>query len=390
MSEAPSRGRSSSAAVDRAAAPPEPYSAIALVSLGLIGGSLALALRKSGYRGRIFGVSSPAAVREALDLGAIDEGFSYEALGSVASRSDLIVLAGPISVIVDQVRALGKNGAALRPGTVLTDVGSTKRAVLRAAEESLPESLRFIGGHPLAGSEQRGIRAADPFLFQNAYYVLTPAPTVPAAETTRLGGLLGQLGARVLVLSAEEHDRVAAAISHLPQVLAVSLVRFLDGLGGSREAAIRLAAGGFRDMTRIASSPYSVWRDILETNREVIEEIALRFLEETRGVLSGLSDGSIANAFEGAARTRAEIPRDSKGFIHRLWDILVVVEDRPGTIAGIAAPLAGRGININDIEVLKVREGEGGTLRLGFACEADARDAIRILGEIGYAARLRE
>lgn len=374
----------------KAAALPFPYDGIAIVSLGLIGGSMALALRRSGYRGRLLGVSGRETIREALDLGAIDGGHSYEDMAAATVRSELTILAGPISAILDHVRALGRNRGALRPGAVITDVGSTKRAVLRAAAESLPESVLFVGGHPLAGSEQRGIRASDPFLFQNAYYVLTPAPGVPAADLDRLGSLLGALGARVVILSAEEHDRVAAAISHLPQILAVSLVRFLDALGPSRETAIHLAAGGFRDMTRIASSPYAVWKDILATNRDVVEDMARRFLASAGSVIDGLGDGSIADAFEGAARTRVEIPRDSKGFMHRLWDVLVVVEDRPGTIASISAPLATRGININDIEVLKVREGEGGTLRLGFASEDDARAAIRLLAEIGYAARLRE
>jgi prephenate dehydrogenase len=367
-----------------------PYSRIAIVSLGLIGGSLALALRRSGYRGRIFGVSGPETVREALELGAIDEGHTYEAMGAATSRSELVVLAGPISAIIEHIRTLGRSREALSPGAVISDVGSTKRAILQAAAESLPENVRFVGGHPLAGSEQRGIRAADPFLFQNAYYVLTPSAGVPSEEADRLGSFLGTLGARVIFLPAEVHDRIAAAISHLPQLLAVSLVRFLDGLGACREAAVHLAAGGFRDMTRIASSPYAVWRDILDTNREVIEDVFHRFLGEARSVVEGLGDGSIAGVFEGAARTRAEIPRDTKGFIRRLWDVLVVVEDRPGTIASIAVPLAARGININDIEVLKVREGEGGTLRLGFASEKDAREAMRVLAEIGYGARLRE
>ena len=152
----------------------------------------------------------------------------------------------------------------------------------------------------------------------------------------------------------------------------------------------RLAAGGFRDMTRIASSPYPVWRDILLTNKDLISEVAGRFLECCRATAQGLEDSALQAAFEGAAKTRAEIPRDSKGFLHRLWDALVVVEDRPGTIAGIALPLAEKGINIQDIEVLKVREGEGGTLRLAFASQAIALEAIQILEEKGYKARLRE
>ena len=366
------------------------YSTISIVGLGLIGGSLALALRRSGFPGRILGVSRPETCAEASRLGAVDESFGYEEIVEAASRSDLVVLASPIGVILEHLKALGASGAKLAPGLVVTDVGSTKREINRMARESLPPRALFIGGHPLAGSEQRGLGAADPFLFQNAYYVLTPLPDVPLDAVTRLASLLGATGARVVVLSAEDHDRVAATISHLPQLLAVSLVRFLDDLGDNREHGLHLAAGGFRDMTRIASSPFSVWRDILATNKDVVSRVLDRFLDRTRRALEDLEPGALEKEFGSAAATRGEIPRDTKGFLHRLWDVLVVVEDRPGMIAEIAAPLAARGINIKDIEVLKVREGEAGTLRLAFSSQDEARAAIAELGSAGIEARLRE
>ena len=370
--------------------PSRGYSTISIVGLGLIGGSLALALRRSGFAGRILGVSRPETCAEATRLGAVDGCFGYEEIVDAASSSDLVVLASPIGVILEHLKALGAAGAKLAPGLVVTDVGSTKREILRAARESLPPRVLFIGGHPLAGSEQRGIGAADPFLFQNAYHVLTPLPDVPPDAVTRLAALLGGIGARVVVLSAEDHDRIAATISHLPQLLAVSLVRFLDDLGDNREHGLHLAAGGFRDMTRIASSPYSVWRDILATNRDVVSRVLDRFLDRTRRALEDLEPVALAKEFGSAAATRGEIPRDTKGFLHRLWDVLVVVEDRPGMIAEIAAPLAARGINIKDIEVLKVREGEAGTLRLAFSSQEEARAAIAELGSAGIEARLRE
>jgi prephenate dehydrogenase len=366
------------------------YRRVAIAGLGLIGGSLAIALRRAGHGGTFIGISSPRTLEEARGLGVVDECFTYDDLPAAAASADLIILATPISAIIAHLRALGAGRGALSPGVVITDVGSTKRAILRTAAECLPPHAFFIGGHPLAGSELRGLAAADPFLFQNAYYVLTPASGVPPPEVDRLAGFIGLTGARVVVLSAEDHDRIAAAISHLPQVLAVSLVRFLDELGPNRAHALRLAAGGFRDMTRIASSSFEVWRDILATNRDVVADMVARFLEHTRGLVGGFEEERLRAGFESAARTRAEIPRDSKGFIGRLWDVLVVVEDRPGMIAGIAGPLAEKGINIKDIEVLKVREGEGGTLRLAFQSQEEAREAILALERKGYAARLRE
>jgi prephenate dehydrogenase len=367
-----------------------PFSAITIVGLGLIGGSLALALRRSGFNGKIIGVSRQSSLREAKRLNAIDEGFSYEELPSAVRTSDLIVLTSPISTIVEHLKVLGAAEDCLKKGAIITDVGSTKRSILQAGRESLPKHTFFIGGHPLSGSERRGMAAADPFLFQNAYYVLTPDPKIPQVEVERLGTFLESTGTRVVVLSAEDHDRIAATISHLPQLLAVSLVRFLDNLGKNREHGIRLAAGGFRDMTRIASSPYSVWRDIISTNGDVIAEIMDDFLESARQAHTGLEDEKLSHNFSQAAQTRAEIPRDSKGFLHQLWDVLVVVEDRPGMIAGIANPLAEKGINIKDIEVLKVREGEAGTIRLAFESQEQANKAVNQLSDRGYTARLRE
>jgi prephenate dehydrogenase len=361
-----------------------------IVGMGLIGGSLALALRGAGYAGRILGVSRQGSLDEATRLGAIDDGAPYEELAAAASRADLVILATPIATITEQLQTLGAAGEHLREGLVVTDVGSTKRVVVKTAQDHLPGQVSFVGGHPMAGSELRGMSAADPFLFQNAYYVLTPAANVAEATTKDLGAFIACLGARVLVMEPAEHDRVAATISHLPQAIAVSLVRFLDSLGVLRDDGVHLAAGGFRDMTRIASSPYSVWRDIVATNKDIIREVLDDFLDSTRQEVGALDDGTLEALFDKAAATRAEIPRDTKGFLSRLWNVLVVVEDRPGMVAGIAVPLADRAINIKDIEVLKVREGEGGSLRLAFASEELARQAIDVLVAEGYAARLQD
>ncbi len=373
---------------------PPAFRRILIAGLGLIGGSLALALRRSGYRGSIAAVSRPESLAEGRRLGAIDEGFGYEELPKAAAEADLIVLAAPIARIIEHLDELGR--APLREGTVVTDVGSTKREILAAAARALPSRVHFVGGHPMAGSEKRGMAAADPFLFQNAYYILTGPDGAPTAPLDGLGDFIaGYTGARVVVLSAEKHDRIAAAISHLPQLLAVALVNSLGELGPLREDAVRLAAGGFRDMTRIASSPFEVWRDILSTNHLEIAGALDRFtarLGEVKALLTGGAAGEneAARRFQEAGLTRAAIPRDTKGFLRPLWEVLVVVEDRPGIIAGIAGVLSQKGINIKDIEVLKVREGEGGSLRLAFAARTEAEDAVEVLRGAGYTARMRD
>ncbi|HAK96859.1 MAG TPA: prephenate dehydrogenase/arogenate dehydrogenase family protein [Planctomycetes bacterium] len=365
-----------------AARPP----AVCIAGVGLIGGSLGLALRRSGRVREVVGVSRPETIAAARAVGAIDRGCAYDDLEQAASACDVIVLATPIRRIIELITRLSR--AALPPGTIVTDVGSTKALILEGAEALLPPEAVFIGGHPMAGAEKAGIGAADPFLFQNAYYVLCPSRRAPEAATRSLGGLLESIGARVLVMDAQVHDRTVAAVSHLPHLLAVALVNFVAGMDSGH--ALELAAGGFRDMTRIASSPFGVWKDIIETNLPAIARTLRAFGETLGACADDLEAGALGEAFEHAARTRALIPRDTKGFLRPLAELLVVVEDRPGMIARIARPLADAGINIQDIEVLKVREGEGGTLRLAFKDRAASERARAMLAAEGFDARHRD
>ncbi|MBN1418846.1 MAG: prephenate dehydrogenase [Planctomycetes bacterium] len=366
----------------------EGYGRIAIAGVGLIGGSLALALRRKGLAREVIGVGRSETTGQALGLGLIDRALPYESLGEAARGADLVILATPIRRILELIEMLGRGGA-LEPGTVVTDVGSTKRRILDAAR-ILPAGVHFIGGHPMAGSEKTGPGAADPFLFQNAIYVLAPAPGVPGDDVGRLSRTLERIGARVVVIDAAEHDRLAAAVSHLPQLTAVALVRHAGALRSSAIDPLRLAAGGFRDMTRIASSPFSVWKDIIETNASEIRAALDGFIARLAALRDSLDAESLAAEFDAAAFTRSGIPRDMKGFMSPLSELLVVVEDKPGVIAGISNALAAEGINIKDIEVLKVREGEGGTLRLAFVNRPVAERAKKILEGLGHTVRLRE
>lgn len=366
------------------------FDTIAIVSLGLIGSSLALAFKRVGFTGKLIGVSRRETLDSALDQGVIDEGDTYDNLATVAEQADAVFLAGPIQIIRRHLEILGAASTTLSHGTIISDVGSTKKTILDDAERLLPEGIHFIGGHPMAGSEKRGLDAADPFLFQNAYYALTPARSVPPEVVDGFGKFLSRTGARVVKLDATVHDQTAAAISHLPQLLAVALVNYLGKLGEHRDLGVQLAAGGFRDMTRIASSSFDMWRDIYATNAPEVQRALRHFVDAVRSSGELIGEDDLEKLFDAAAETRAEIPSDSKGFLHPLREILVVVEDKPGVIAEISTLLATDDINILDIEVLKVREGEGGTLRLAFASLTNAERAINLLEDRGYGVRLRK
>jgi prephenate dehydrogenase len=334
----------------------------------------------------VVGVSSSQAIETAIEMGAIHEGVTYNDLGKVVPGADLIVLCTPIQRILELLTVLAPM---LKPGALVTDVGSTKREITSHALHVLPKGVHFIGGHPMTGSEKSGITAADPFLFQNAMYILTPETDVPGEEILRLSGFAASLGARVIILDPALHDRIAATVSHLPQMLAVTLVNMVGQKASETEPYLQLAAGGFRDMTRIASSPYHMWDDICRTNRDAILNAIDEFMESLRDLKSRIGTSGLGGDFETANTVRASIPKDTKGFMHTLAEIMVVLEDRPGAIAGIAAVLASENINIKDIEIMKVREGEGGTLRLAFDTKQEAHQVIAILTQNGYTARLR-
>ena len=201
--------------------------------------------------------------------------------------------------------------------------------------------------------------------------------------------LVRSLGARPMRMDAATHDRVAAAVSHLPQMIATSLVNLVGRLNEVDGLPLQMAAGGFRDLTRIASSSFAMWRDICQTNTEPIREMLGAYISELIAIRDKIDQESLADNFEHANQIRNGIPRDSKGFLHALYEVLLLAEDKPGVIADVASRLAGSGVNIEDIEVLKVREGEGGTIRMGFGKRADAQKSVRILTAAGYQVRLR-
>ncbi|MDM7925487.1 MAG: prephenate dehydrogenase [bacterium] len=354
---------------------------ITVVGVGLIGGSLGLALKRKLPESRVSGVDTAEVIDAGLAAGALDAGFPRDRLQEAVSESDLVFLCAPIDAIL---RLLPQVAEAIPAGGLVTDAGSTKRLIVETADRAFPSDRHFIGGHPMSGSEGRGIRWSDPLLFENAAWVLTPSRPLPQDRIQPLGDLIERLGAKVLFLSPVLHDRVAAAVSHLPQLLAVTLMNWVSEHQEESPHFLKLAAGGFRDMTRIASSPYETWDPILSTNRAEILSALDAFagrLSETRALLE---QDALRKAFESAAEKRLSIPRDTRGFLRAHHDLRVRVEDRPGVIASIAAALAERGINIKDIEILKVREGEAGTLRLSLETPEARAEAAAALREIGF------
>ncbi len=363
------------------------FKTIAIIGVGLIGGSLSMALKRKLPDIKILGVDKQKVIDEAISLSAIDQGFTTEQMEECAALADLVVLATPISQIIDY---LPKVSRAIRPGTLVTDTGSTKTKIVETAERCFKDNIYFLGGHPMTGSEGRGIKSADALLFENTIYVLTPSQKLPGHVVQNFGSLIEKIGSRLILLSPTMHDKIAAAVSHLPQILAVSLMNSITQQQGDSTLFIKLAAGGFRDITRIASSPYEIWKDIINTNKEQLLNSLDAFIEYLERTKDKITKGNLSEDFHSAMINRLSIPRDTKGFLHPHFDLSVQVEDKPGVIAVISTTLAGEEINIKDIEVLKVREGDAGTLRISFETEKARERAHVLLNSIGYPCRKRE
>ena len=264
---------------------------VAIAGVGLIGASFGLALRKAGFSGTIAGVSSPSALAAGLACGAIS---SEMTLAEAARHADLIYLAQPVDRILQTIEEIGRLA---RPGCLITDAGSTKAQIVEQAARHLPAAA-FLGGHPLAGKEQRGAAAADADLFRNRPYVLTPSgPETPASQEFR--EWITRIGARVMDTSPQEHDRTVALTSHLPQLVSTALAATLAERNS--EALGKIFGSGLLDMTRLALSTPELWASIFTTNKlEVLAALDgfLSTLEQTR---RAVQSDSVSDIFHTAS-----------------------------------------------------------------------------------------
>lgn len=361
-----------------------PFKKVSIIGLGLIGGSLGLAIKRKIPHVEILGSDEKNILDEALAIGAVDFAYPKSEICDCVRKSDLVFLAMPIHTIIGMLPQIAEW---VVPDTLVTDVGSTKTRICEEASKHFTNDRYFIGGHPMAGSEGHGISWADALLFENAVYVLTPGSDTPVAKAQQFGNLLERIGAKVLFLSPFLHDQIAAAVSHLPQMVAVALVNLVAKHQNNSPMFLKLAAGGFRDMTRIASSPYYIWKDIVQTNQEEILRFIDELIHELEDMRPAIQQIEMEKIFQNAAKHRLSIPKDTKGFFKPHFDMLVRVEDKPGVIATISASLAAEHINIKDIEILKVREGDVGTLRISLETTEDREKAILALQKIGFSSK---
>jgi prephenate dehydrogenase len=353
---------------------------IAIIGLGLIGGSLGLIIKKKLKDIIVLGVDiNPEIINKALSKGAIDKGTTDL---NMVDSCDVVFISTYPSQVKDIVKGIKDN---LKPGAIVTDVSSIKGQLIEEIPKLLPSEVYFIGGHPMAGSEINGIEGATEILFENAIYCLTPPSNCPNQIVERLFNLIQDIGALPKIINHKDHDLIVAAVSHLPHLVASALVNTAVGIDGNKREVFQLAAGGFKDTTRVASGSPGLWRDILITNKDNVvfminslkknlEEIKDFILNEDKELLEGyLNEAKIH---------RDNLPSYTKGVLPSLNEVFINIPDTPGAIGEIATLLGGNDVNIDDIEITRARD--RGTLRLGFKLPNDKAKAYKILKDKNY------
>lgn len=355
---------------------------IGFVGLGLIGGSIAKAIRRVFPNYKIIGFDTD---KEAL-VTAVEEGTLDQAVTDVRSEfydCDYIFLCTPVGHNMAYLSILSE---CLNPNCIITDVGSVKGPIHEMVK-TLGMEKRFIGGHPMVGSEKSGYSACTDRLIENAYYFLTPTKKVAPEKVTELNSFIEELGAMTVHLEAEQHDRITAAISHVPHLIACELVHSVRKLDDKDGMLKQLCAGGFKDITRIASSSPEVWEQITVSNRKNIAELLENMIADLNDLLDAVKateNDYINHYFETAGKYRESVPENAVGLMQKTYELFLDIPDEPGTLGAALSLLSTKNINIKNVGIIHNREFEEGCLKLVLYDNESAIAAAEIFREHNY------
>ncbi|MFT4004644.1 MAG: prephenate dehydrogenase [Lacrimispora sp.] len=355
---------------------------IAFIGLGLIGGSIAKRLRREEPDTRIMAyMRTRSSLLKAREDGIVD--VVLDGIGEELRECDLIFLCTPVEF---NARYLSEIKPFLKQGAIVTDVGSTKtdihEEVIRLGMETC-----FVGGHPMAGSEKTGYENSTDHLLENAYYIITPTAASTTEQTDRLVKVARMIGSIPIVLDYQEHDFVTAAISHLPHIVASSMVNLVKDSDNEQGLMKRLAAGGFKDITRIASSSPEMWEQICMTNSSNLSTILERYIDSLGQVLAQLKEknsGPIHRLFETSRDYRNSFSEKTPGSIIPDYSFTVDMADEVGAISTLSVILAAKGISIKNIGINHNREHGEGTLRIAFYDKESMDNAWKQLERYHY------
>ena len=354
---------------------------IYIVGLGLIGASMALGIKRDHPDYEILGYNRSKPSRDiALERGMIDR--ATDDFASFAPLADIIILTLPIKQTIAFIQELASLG--LKEGVIISDAGSTKSAIVATAEKCFADKpVRFVGAHPMAGSHKTGAASADVNLFENAYYIFTPSSLTTSDTVEEMKSLLSGLHVRFIEIDAEEHDKVTSQVSHFPHILASGLMEQTALYAREHELAGRFAAGGFRDMTRIAESEPGMWTSILLSNRETIIERIEDFkgrLDEIGQAIKDEDEGQIWDFFNQAREQRQAMEIHKRGGVDSSYDLFVDIPDEEDVILRILELL--RGTSLVNIHINEEnREDVHGILRISFKNAQDLERAEHVITE---------
>lgn len=357
------------------------------IGLGLIGGSIARALKtiEDLHITNIAYDTNKKSITQAYEDGVIDELVSE--INDSFGKCDYIFLCAPVRFNIENAKLVKKY---LKPGAVLTDVGSVKGEMHKAIHDlGLDDS--FIGGHPMAGSERVGYTNSKAKLVENAYYILTKTEKTDCRKLEEYRNLVTKIGALPLIIPYEKHDYITAAISHVPHIIASSLVNLVKDSDSPDEEMKMIAAGGFKDITRIASSSATMWQQICLSNAENISKLLQDYIDSLESIKQSIVERSsedLTNFFDTARKYRDGFIDASRGPIKTANTIHVEIYDQPGTLAVVATVLAAKGINVKNVGIIHNREEETGSLRVELHDEKEMESAKVALEQYGYSVNI--
>lgn len=335
---------------------------VAIIGLGLIGGSIARALREKCGVSDITAVSrSIEAVNKAIEDNVITRGF--EQINEYVYNADIIFICTPVKSTIEYVDQIAPK---VKPHCIITDVGSTKGEIINHLN-SMDNPPVFIGGHPMAGTEKTGYSASFTHLFENAYYILSPCKSTTDESLSLMTDYVNKTGGIPVIINADEHDRITGNISHLPHIIAACLVNLVKESDSPEGKMRMLAAGGFKDITRIASSSPEMWENIVSSNSEEILKILDNYkdiLDRFASYVKSRDSEKVYEFFGCAKKYRDMFSSRNKGLIASVYEIIVDVVDKPGIIGEITTILGENGVNIKNINVSNSREFEQGCLKI--------------------------
>lgn len=356
---------------------------IAVIGTGLMGASLALALKDAGCAYEVAAYDISGETRDAaVEMGVADNVYSHAV--DAAAGADFIFLATPMKAMAG---ALEDCAHGIGRGAIVSDLGSAKERISKELACYVPEGAFFIGGHPMAGSEHSGVRFASVGMFADRYYILTPTRETSPDALQALHGLLTGIGARVITMDPETHDRAMATVSHVPHLLSLLLMDMAAREQETIKSVYTVAAGGFRDMTRIAGSDLSLWADIIDENRVCVIERLKDYASGLRGLIDLLEQdraGDLVDMFARSKAARDSLSAKPGAELADLYVLSLPVPDEPGVISLITTAIGSLGVNIEDVQITHPLEGETGTLSMEVLGDEASEKAASHLASLGY------